>query len=89
MYQMPEVIPGKELESDRAPRPDAANGVQLGGRQVGYDMSKVAVVIGPERDKERPGGFLKSLYTRVSNLVVRREIQRGLKRRSDEPLVVV
>jgi len=56
---------------------------------VGYYVSKVAVVIGPEGDKKRPAGFLKSLNTRVSSLIVSRKIQRSLKRRTDESLVVV
>ena len=89
MDQMPEVIPGQEPERDRASRSDTANGVQLRGRQVGYYVSEVTVVIGPERHKKQPTGILKSLHTRVSNLVVARKIQRVLKRRADKSLVVV
>jgi hypothetical protein len=89
MDQMRNIVRRQKTKSDRISRADAANRFEFSGWQLAYYMSEVAVIRSPQRNQELPISILNSLHPHASGLVVARDIQRCLKRRSNESLVVV
>ena len=86
---MRNIVCRQKTKSDRISRADAANRFEFSGWQLAYYMSEVAIVRSPQRDQEMPISALNGLHPYASALVVTREIQRCLKRRPNESLVVV
>ena len=89
MAQMRKIVRRKKIKGDRIARADAANRLQFRRRQPCYYVSEVAIVSSPQRNQELPISVLNRLHPHASALVVTRKIQRCLKSRSNESLVVV
>jgi hypothetical protein len=89
MDQMPNIVRRQKTKRDCISRTNAANRFEFRKWQLSDYVSEVAIVRGPQRDQEMPISILNSLHPHASGLVVARDIQRCLKRRSNESLVVV
>jgi hypothetical protein len=89
MAQVRKIVLRKKLKGDRIAGADAANRFQFGRWQPCYYVSEVAIVSSPQRNQELPISVLNRLHPHASALVVTRKIQRCLKSRSNESLVVV